>query len=104
MNKIGSLIGVGAVYQNDTPLGKGNYELDIYQEFIDSSSLQGGARTPGLKRIEGHVQGTFPIGRILKLVTAQGQTLNFFIADSDGNIRASGPFLNPDGTPVDLRP
>ena len=102
MDKIRSLTGIGTVYQNDNVLGQGNYQIDVYQEFIEGSSLQGPYRIPGLKRIEGYIKGAFPIGTILKLVTAEGQTLNFFVADSNGNIKAAGPFLKPDGTPVDL--
>jgi hypothetical protein len=102
MEKLKSLTGTGKVYQDDTFLGDAPYQLDVYQEFIEGNTLQGAYRIPGLKSIVGYVKGTFPAGTILKLVTAQGQTLKFFVADGAGGIKASGPLLNLDGTPVDL--
>ncbi len=103
MEKVRSLTGIGKVYLDDKFLGDARYELDVYQEFIEGQMLSGGSyRIPGLKQIVGYIKGSFPIGTILKLVTAQGQTLNFFVADGNGRIQASGPFLNLDGTPVDL--
>ena len=102
MDKINSLTGIGRVYLDDKLLGTGNYQIDVYQEFTEGNTMQGPYRIPGLKRIVGSINGAFPIGTLLKLVTAQGQTLNFFIADSNGRIEASGPFLNSDGKPIDL--
>lgn len=100
MEKINELTGIGNVYLADKLLGTGEYRIDVYQEFIEGHAMEGPYRVPGLKRIVGSIKGTFPIGTILKLVTAKGQTLDFFVVDGSGKIEASGPFLNLDGTPV----
>ena len=88
MEKIRTLTGSGSVYLDEKFLGQGSYRIDVYQEFIEGHTMDGPYRIPGLKRIVGSIDGPFPIGTILKLVTAQGQTLNFFVASSDGRIES----------------
>jgi hypothetical protein len=100
MEKIREFTGVGSVYSSDKLLGTGEYHIDVYQDFVEGRSMEGSYRVPGMKSIIGSMRGPFPIGTILKLVTAQGYTLDFFITGSDGTIAASGPFLAEDGKPV----
>ena len=101
MEKIKSLAGAGKVFSGGRLLGEGDYQIDVYQEFLQGQTLSNGQyRIPGMKRIVGTVQGgPFPIGSNLKLVTIDGATLPFFISNSNGRIEASGPFLTKDGQP-----
>jgi hypothetical protein len=102
MDKIKSFSGKGKVFSGDRFLSNGQYAIDVYQEFIEGRNLSGASyRVPGMKEIVGTMRGErLPIGSILELVTSDGDTLNFFIADGNGTIRASGPFLTKDGHPV----
>lgn len=100
MGKIREFSGIGSVYSGDKFLGTGEYHIDVYQDFIEGRTHDGPYRIPGMKSIVGSMRGPFPIGTILKLVTAQGYTLDFFISGADGTIAASGPFLTEDGKPI----
>lgn len=100
MDKIREFSGVASVYSGDKFLATGEYNIDVYQEFIEGRTLDGTSRVPGMKRIVGFVRGPFPMGPILKLVTGQGHTLEFFITGSDGAIAAAGPLLTQDGTSI----
>jgi len=100
MEKIRELSGVASVYSGNKFLAPGEFSIDVYQEFIEERTLDGPSRVPGIKRIVGFVRGPFPMASILKLVTAQGHTLEFFITGSDGAIAAAGPLLTQDGTPM----
>jgi len=96
--KLKSFLGTGKVFSGEKLLGEGTYHIDVYQEFIEGQAPTGTYRVPGLKVIVGTMRGPFPIGVILKLVTTDGDTLPFFIAESNtGRLEASGPFLTKEG-------
>jgi len=98
---IGTLSGSGKVLRGTDVVSVVEYDLTFYQEFLDSSTLTGPGRIPGKKRIEGTIRGaSLPIGQQLKLVTAAGDTFEFFVTDGYGSIAPSGPFLNSRGEPV----
>lgn len=100
MEKIKSFSGTGKVFSGDKLLGEGNYQIDVYQEFIEGNTMEVTYRIPNGTTITGTMRGAFPIGSILKLVTKDGDTLDFFISNNSGRIAASGPFLTKDGNPV----
>jgi hypothetical protein len=101
LERIGSFAGTGQVLDGDQNIATVSYRLEIYQNFDEGSSHSGPYRVPGLKSITGAVNpSNLPMGRILKLVTKEGNMLNFFLKTSDGEILGSGPLLNAQGDPL----
>ena len=78
--------------KNGDLVGNAAYELRVYQELHQTR----GESVPGLKRIEGHVEGLDNfrlLGKTLTLELVDGRRLDFFISDSNGKIANSGPGL-----------
>jgi hypothetical protein len=94
---VGSLTGRGHVTRRSaqTALGAVQYQLQIWQDFIDASSLEGRAELPGLKSIEGRISGLGGLGLVgeeLTLSLEDGSYFDFFFTDLTGRIAAQGGF------------
>jgi hypothetical protein len=90
MRHLETLLGNGfvAASAGKTPV---EYELKIYQQQIDVSSLSGHASIGGLKEIHGWVRPFCgPMGKMLTLEMQDGREAKFFFKDSGGSIVVSG--------------
>lgn len=103
--KVLELTGTGKVFDDVEPVSDVRYHLVVYRTYIESHTLGGGSSAiPGLLRTEGTItvkgKSLRVTTRKMKLVTEEGYSQDFYVADSYGAICATGPLLDSGGEPV----
>ena len=87
------LFGIGNVFANGENLGKIKYALYVYQEI----HIVKGEEIEGLKDIIGRIDSNdamkFFDKSSLTLMLEDGRCIDFFVRDTDGEIRCSGDFF-----------
>jgi hypothetical protein len=87
------LSGKGSVFDREKFLAVVQYEVLIFQEYIDTTSLdKGPSRIPGLKRIECRLDPSPAIniiGNRLTLVMDDGRKLDFLVT-GENDFRTTG--------------
>lgn len=74
-------------------LGRAGYHLQVWQKYIVARTLAGTDYLPGLKSVEGRIEGIrdpFIVGRELKLQLEDGRCFDFFVTDATGRIAPQG--------------
>jgi hypothetical protein len=82
---VNKLVGIGNVYLGSEVVDIAEYELEIYEENPEDHEHHMANWKPGAKKITGTVVGALPIRKDLRLVTEEGQSLNFYLRDSFGS-------------------
>ncbi|MGD1154531.1 MAG: hypothetical protein ABSA41_01755 [Terriglobia bacterium] len=76
------LSGKGRLFQNGKLLGAVQYEVRVYPVYVDTSTLEGPSRIPGVPRVECRLDpspGVSMSHQRLTLVMDDGRKLDFFV-------------------------
>jgi len=92
MDLIETLAGKGQVFRGDKRISEVLYDINVYQERIDTSSHDGPSSIPGLKTatlgLNHHVGD---VGEKLTLVLEDGRKMDFFVMNHNNNYQPTGP-------------
>ena len=80
------LEGIGNVFRGPDLVDIAEYDLEVYEENPDDHEHHAGNYKPGMKRIQGTIDGQLPVRQDLRLVTEEGYSLPFFLRDSLGSV------------------
>lgn len=102
LSRIKTFDGGGRVFSGDSQISSVRYHLEVFRKTVTGSTLSGDYQMQGMGRIEGTVKGhNLPVGIMLKLVTAEGYSVEFFVTNPQtGAVTVSGTILDRDGNSV----
>ncbi len=93
--------GAGSVYRKDGDLvGQAEYDLRVYREYRDASTMGDPATIPGLDQIEGTISGLDNFALLnesarLTLHLDDGRRLDFQVGGIDGRVSPNSGLYKP---------
>jgi uncharacterized protein YxjI len=103
LTKVGTLTGLGDLLEGDEHVAKAHYSITIWQERIDTSTLEKRSSIPGVKSATGGITVTtgasfLMVGDTFKLRLSDGKVCNVYIKSTTvGSGRYELAFSNLDG-------
>ena len=91
MDFVENLSGSGQVFDGDKKVADVAYDINVYQDRVNTSSHDGNSSIPGLKTVVLHLdEPVGPVGRKLTLVLNDGRKLDFLVR-AYNNFALTGP-------------
>ena len=100
MKVLEQLSGDGTLYEGDKEVGPVSYDLTVYQKMIGVRTMTSDGEVPGLKRIEGRIDGAdcFDLmqrGAKVTLELEDGRRWNFYVTDTNGSLAHASTIAVP---------